>query len=211
MTVKNLGPGANRAGADAVYSCAGGRSLVPEKGMPASDEQLLRAFVAGSEASLGELAQRYEGALVGLARGLLWGRDDLARDAVQDAWVRVIRGARHFDARSRVKTWLYRIVVNRCSDLRERWGDRMKGQAPEGELPAPGGPGEWDSESVARLRVALEGLAPGQRVTVLMCYHAGLTHAEVAEALGVPLGTVKSRLHAALDALRGKLQEEGAR
>lgn len=64
--------------------------------MDRSDGDLLRAFAAGETAALGQLAQRYERGLLGLACGLLHGRNELAKEAVQEAWLRVIRFARGF-------------------------------------------------------------------------------------------------------------------
>jgi RNA polymerase sigma-70 factor (ECF subfamily) len=82
-----------------------------------SDEALLRAFAGGERGALGELAARYERSLLGFARGVLRS-EDLACDAVQEAWVRVIRHAETFRGRSSFKTWMYRIVINRCNDIR---------------------------------------------------------------------------------------------
>src|SRR5262245_9698088 len=82
------------------------------------DLTLLRRFAMGEDAALGELAARYERPLLGLAMGLLKERD-LARDAVQETWLRVIKSARHFAGASTVKTWIYRILINRALDMRK--------------------------------------------------------------------------------------------
>src|SRR5262245_53080026 len=93
----------------------------------ASDRDLLLRFAMRSDAgALAALAERHERSLLGLARGLLGGRETLACEAVQAMWLKVIRDARSFEGRSSVKTWLYRIVVNQCRDLRKR---EMKGRA----------------------------------------------------------------------------------
>ena len=84
----------------------------------ATDEKLLGAFVKGDQAALGELARRHECSLLGLAGGLLGGGSAAACDAVQETWVRVIRYGHSFNGRSSFKTWLYRITINRCRDLR---------------------------------------------------------------------------------------------
>jgi RNA polymerase sigma-70 factor, ECF subfamily len=175
---------------------------------PASDESLMEQFVRGDRAGLAALAERHERLLLGLARGLLSGREDLALDAVQETWVRVIRFAGGFEGRSAVRTWLTRILVNQCRSMR---GMLRRGM---GEL--GGGDGGRASEagsspSDERLWRALEGLGEGPREVVLLCYHHGLTHEMVAEVLEVPVGTVKSRLHAGLRDLRAALSPEGAR
>src|SRR5262245_348535 len=83
------------------------------------DFPLLQRFVKGDDGALGELAARYERPLLGVAMGLLSDRE-LARDAVQEAWLRVIKSAKHFVGASTVKTWLYRIVINKSLDLRQK-------------------------------------------------------------------------------------------
>jgi RNA polymerase sigma-70 factor, ECF subfamily len=167
-----------------------------------SDTLLLDRFAKGDAASLGEIARRYEGPLLGLSRGLLRGREDLAREAVQDAWVRVIKGATYFDKRAKVRTWLYRIVINRCSDIRARELQGINGAATD--LPAPA----RDTDATTDLRAAVEGLPESRRLVLLLCYHRGLTHEQAAEVLDLPVGTLKTRLHAALETLRGVLKPE---
>src|SRR5262249_29261237 len=81
------------------------------------DEQLLKRFAKGERNALGELARRYELPLLGLACGMLGGRRDLAMDAVQETWMRVIRFHSNFNGRSSVKTWLYRIAINQCRNV----------------------------------------------------------------------------------------------
>ncbi len=87
--------------------------MTPEK----TDEQLLADFLAGERSALVELARRYEPPLLGLALGLLGGQRDLACDAVQETWLRVIRFGKQFAGRSRFRTWVYRIAVNQCHTL----------------------------------------------------------------------------------------------
>lgn len=170
------------------------------------DDILLAEFVRGDARGLSVLAERYERSMLGLACGLLGGRRDLAQDAVQETWVRVIRFAKGFEGRSGVKTWLYTILVNQCRGMRVAMT-----RTSADEDAAQGTGDEPARKSDERLRAAVESLAEGPREVVLMCYHHGLTHEVVAEVLGVPLGTVKSRLHAALRDLRAALSPEGAR
>lgn len=173
-----------------------------------TDEALLAAFARGRDDALGALAARYEAVLVGLARGLLSGRDDLARDAVQDSWVRVIRFAKHFDGRSSVKTWLYRIVVNRCSDLRRRIvPPALNGTAEARASDEPLEVIEVEDRK-ARMRKAVDRMPGDTRLILLLCYHEGLSHAEASAVLEIPVGTLKSRLHAALESLRGAMASE---
>ncbi len=102
-----------------------------------TDEQLLSAFVGGQSAALGELARRYERALLGLARGLLGGREDLACDAVQETWLRVIRFGHQFAGRCSCKTWLYRIGINQSRTLRSSQAS-LEREICESALATPG-------------------------------------------------------------------------
>lgn len=170
-----------------------------------TDEELLRRFARGEKAALGLLAERFERPLLGLARGLLRGSDDLAMEAVQDTWVRVIGSAKLFAGRSTVKTWLYRITINRCHDLRQA-GRLAVAAHLNGKAPA--GPPVSQTESSEQLRAALETLPGERRLMLILCYHAGMSHPAAAEVLGIPVGTLKSRLAAALEELRSLCRKE---
>lgn len=181
---------------------------------PVSDETLLKQFADGRSASLGDLAQRYEAPLLGLARGLLRGRDDLARDAVQETWVRVIRFAESFNGNSGVKTWLYRIAINQCRDLaalaakhstRTEAAAHTAGDSKENTAVDAGA---IETERDDQIRAAVSTLDFDKREILLLCYHEGLTHNDAARTLGIPVGTLKSRLHAALAELRERLNRE---
>ena len=184
-----------------------------------TDEQLLASFARGDRSgrgALGALAERYERGLLGFARGRL-GSEDLACEAVQEAWVRVIRHAGSFKGRSTFKTWMYKIVINRCNEIRSEV--KRMGRGREAAIPMDAAArvvvGEETGVSVGELngtlKKAVEELEERKRMVVLLCYHEGITHESAAEILGVPLGTVKSRLNAALSELRGKLVEEAVR
>jgi len=155
-----------------------------------TDEQLLSRFAKGDDSALGELARRHELHLLGLARGLLDGRDDLARDVVQ-------------------KTCLYRILINRATDLRTRAAKLDRGlpgnvAQSNGHEPPPEAALE-SGEQADSLRTAVAALSPDKRLILLLSYHEGHSHESAAEVLGIPLGTLKSRLHSALEELRSRL------
>ena len=176
----------------------------------ARDLKLLRRIAKTDLAALGTLAGLYEPSLLGLARALLTGRDDLARDAVQDTWERVIRGARSFAERSTVRTWLYRILVNRCHDLRAkaaRERSPVLARLPRAEAAEPA----ERMELSTRVRAAAAELPDGQRLVLLLCYHRSLSHTQAAEVLDIPVGTLKSRLAKALASLRDSLDSESMR
>lgn len=181
---------------------------------PVSDETLLKQFADGRKAALGDLAKRYEAPLLGLARGLLRDREDLAQDAIQETWVRVIRFAASFNGNAAVKTWLYRIAINQCRDLAAmaaKQSDKVESaaaNADDANDESTGDDAAIESERDEQIRDALDALELDKREILLLCYHDGLTHNEAAKALEIPVGTLKSRLHAALTELRERLNRE---
>jgi RNA polymerase sigma-70 factor (ECF subfamily) len=184
-----------------------------------TDADLLKQFAGGNTESLGLLAERYESSLLGVARGLLGGggrTDELAREAVQDCWMRVIRHSGRFRGDSSVRTWIYRILVNRCFEKRSVEG-RAARLAASAEFfthddlsqnPASLASSEDMGDHVAQ---AVETLPESMRVVLILCYHRGLTHQQSAEVLDIPLGTLKTRLHNALTRLRESLTLEKAK
>ena len=123
--------------------------------------------------------------------------------------MRVIRYGKSFHAGSSFKTWIYRITINQCKNIR----DSIRKTTPNGlesqtdepdHLPSP------DTERSSELREAVAKLGQPRANVVLLCYHAGMTHEQAAEILQIPLGTLKSRLHAALGELRETLTPEYA-
>lgn len=176
-----------------------------------TDESLLSRFLGGESEALGELAGRYENQLLGLAWGLLDGRSDLARDAVQETWLRVIRYGASFNHRSLFKTWIYRITINQCKNLRKKNRQDSSESSLNGESKTNDEPQSSSSKPAPNeLRQALKRLDRRRSDVILLCYHAGLNHEQAAEVLGIPLGTLKSRLHAALRELRETLVPETA-
>ena len=164
------------------------------------------------------LVERYQGRAYRLALRVL--RDeDAARDAVQEAFVKAYTALERFEGRSSFFTWLYRLVINQCIDMRRReHGDRRvewrEGDVlEEAELPlapeaaelAPALPVDLAARSELRehMASAIEKLPDATRETLLLREVDGLSYAEIAEAQGIPKGTVMSRLHYA----RRKLQE----
>lgn len=267
----------------------------------ASDEELLRAFANGQRHALGELAERYERPLLNLAVAIL-GSPDLAVEAVQETWLRVVRYSASFNGRSSVKTWLYRVAINQCRSMlaarpgattdetdepstrgggadgvdqpdpadgadRSDQSDRSDRSDPvdeaagtgrtrsrprDTEKPRPSSsdtertrPRSSDTErtrsessradeagkliersqrdsdcasdparaaalsdEIEKLKRAVKRLSVPLREVVLVCYTHGMTHEEASTTLGIPLGTVKSRMHAALKALRQQMKRE---
>jgi RNA polymerase sigma-70 factor (ECF subfamily) len=141
--------------------------------------------------------------LHGIARLIL--RDtELAEDATQDALVRAWRDLPTLRDVERFDAWLHRILVRSCADVgrhRRRWRAEI--------TVLPTEPAESDRASDLadrdQLERGLRRLTDGQRTILVLTYYLGLTPSESADALGIPIGTAKSRLHYAIDALRAAL------
>ena len=173
-----------------------------------SDEALLAQIARGDEAALAELYDRFGRIAYGLAARIL--RDQaLAEDAVQDAFLGAWRTAAAFDPkRGTASTWLMTMVHRRAVDLVRREDRRKTSQLDD----APVASTETTDEQAAmreerrRVQAALAQLPADQREALELAYYGGLTQSELAERLGVPLGTVKSRMFAGLAKLRDLLE-----
>lgn len=174
-----------------------------------SDEALLGAVARSDEAALAELYDRFGRIAYGLALRIL--RDAaLAEDAVQEAFLQVWRSADRFDRRrAKAGTWILTFVHRRAVDLVRR--EERRRTEPEEAAPVPAGPGaDDDAERRSKREVvqdALRRLPPEQREAIELAYYGGLTQSELAERLGQPLGTSKSRMFSGLSRLRELLEE----
>jgi RNA polymerase sigma-70 factor, ECF subfamily len=126
-------------------------------------------------------------------------------DVVQETWLRVIRHAGSFREESSLRTWLYRIVVNQSRTFATRATRLVKHKS---SVPIPVGDISHDKASLPSIAQAVESLDESKREVLLLCHHRGMTHEQVASILEIPLGTVKSRLHAAVTAVRERLASE---
>ena len=177
------------------------------------DEELLRRHLAGDPDAFGQLFLRHKDRLWAVALRTV-GDPDEAADALQDAMISAFRRAEDFRGRSAVTTWLHRIVVNAAVDrLRRRPARSINWSGDEdalAALAARGGPGaggtgagtagapggaETAEEVETRLEVdtALRMLPPQQRAALVLVDMLGYPVSEVAEILGISVGTVKSR------------------
>jgi RNA polymerase sigma-70 factor (ECF subfamily) len=152
------------------------------------DVALLRAHVAGDRDAFGTLVRRHRDRLWAVALRTLGDREEAA-DALQDALVSAFRAADRFRGESAVTTWLHRIVVNACLDRVRRAQARPTTDLPEVEIAEP----DTDRETVLDVHAALARLPIEQRVAVVLVDMQGYPVADAAAALGVPIGTVKSR------------------
>jgi RNA polymerase sigma-70 factor (ECF subfamily) len=164
-----------------------------------SDEELVAAYVAGgtgSATAFDELVTRYERRVYGICYRYFGDPAD-AEDAAQETFVVLLRRAETFRGTARFSTWLYRVATNACNDLARRRGRRpavggdLDALAAEPALDDPIGARELSAD----LARALADLHDDTRDAVVLHDVGGLPYADVAARLGVPVGTVKSRIH----------------
>lgn len=179
-----------------------------------SDDELLSRQRRGDRDAVEELFRRYRGLAYRVAHRLL-GHDADALDAVQDGFIKALTHLDGFEGRSSFKTWLLRIVSNAALDLgrQRRRRDAMTlessaGVDLQGE-PSPSTPPPGQELEHADLRrlldVALKSLPEAQRRTFVLHVDGGLSYREVADVLGISIGTVMSRLFYARQKLRAAL------
>ena len=177
-----------------------------------SDEALVALVARSDESALAELYDRVGGTAYGLAYRVL--RDEaLAEDAVQEAFLGLWRSAGSFiPERAKASTWILTLVHRRAVDLVRR-EQRRRAEPIEGvPEPAVGSAEEaaWLRLDRERVQDALAQLPDQQREAIELAYYGGFSQSELSEKLGVPLGTIKSRMFAGLARLRELLDEAGA-
>ena len=176
-----------------------------------SDEALVALVARSDDSALAELYDRYGGVAYGLARRIL--RDPaLAEDAVQETFLAVWRSAASFiPERAKASTWILTILHRRAIDVVRHEERRRVEQLAATAEPEPAGDVTddvaWLRLQGARVREALRKLPDTQREALELAYYAGFTQSELAERLGEPLGTIKSRMFNGLARLRELLEE----
>ncbi len=184
-----------------------------------SDEELLTRFCKGQTEAFGALVRRYERELYGYLRRYL-GDATLADDVFQNTFLQVFLKSGQYEAGRPVRPWLYTIATNQAIDALRRNGrhqavsldmkhvepgdgevnsltEMLQSRAPDPLAVAHG------VEQRERIRASVDRLPDFLRQVLILAYYQGLKYREIADILGIPVGTVKSRLHAALV----KLQE----
>jgi RNA polymerase sigma factor (sigma-70 family) len=175
-----------------------------------SDEELLDAVASGDDGALAALYDRFGRVAYGLAYRIL--RDQaLAEDAVQEGFLAVWRSAQGYQReRSKAATWILTLVHRRAVDLVRREDRRRAEALDEAQEPASASVDEEAGLRDRRVAVqaALQQLPDEQRQALELAYYGGYTQSELAERLGVPLGTIKSRMFAGLNRLRELVPEQ---
>lgn len=190
------------------------------------DSDLVRRLQEGDEQAFVTLVERYHALLLRVASAFVPSRA-VAEEVVQDTWLGVVKGIERFEGRSSLKTWLFRIVVNRARST----GVRERRETPTDSIHEPAVPperfgphGEWSSPPVpwtddAEDRIVardtarkvsrhLDRLPAGQRRVVLMRDFEGLPAAEVCNLLGITEANQRVLLHRGRSRLRNMLERE---
>lgn len=158
----------------------------------------------GDESALAALMDRYKGPLYGFLNRRVEG--SAADDLFQESWLRVVRARDRFDPRRRFSTWIFQIANNLCRDRGRRRAveirhlDELARSRRDAPVRAPRLPVELRLD----MRRRLEALPERLREVLVLRYYQQLPERDIAEILGIPRGTVKSRLHAAVKALRAQ-------
>jgi RNA polymerase sigma-70 factor, ECF subfamily len=182
------------------------------------ESSLIERCAAGDEAACTELVAEHQRMVVQLAVNLL-GDHEEALDLSQEVFLRVFRTIHRFRGQSSLRTWIYRIAVNQARNRHRFWRRRHRADqvsldqhvAAHGDS-LPGGDATPDrllaqKELAQRLQQALDRLPFDQRTAIVLREIDGLSYEEIAFSLGVAIGTVKSRLTRARQALRLDLHE----
>ena len=180
---------------------------------------LIQRCSAGEEEACSELVQEHQRMVVHLALHLLGDREE-ALDLSQEVFLNVFRKIGRFRGQSALRTWIYRIVINQARNRQRWWKRRHRSEQisldehlqNHGDLPAPRDLNAPDrvlgrKELAVRIWKALDGLPFEQRTAIVLREVDGLSYEEIAFSLGVAVGTVKSRLTRAREALRAQLRE----
>jgi RNA polymerase sigma-70 factor (ECF subfamily) len=183
-----------------------------------SDEELVSRSIGGDADSFNQLVLRWERPIYALAYRVI-GREEDARDVCQETFLRAFRALGGFRGQAKFSSWLYRIALNLCRDWVRRQRRTPVVQLPEDvdvmELAASREPTEPIEDLVARrdltrvVEKAMARLPEEQRTAIILKEYHGLTFQEIADLVGCPLSTVKTRLYQGLSVLRRDLNQTG--
>lgn len=187
-------------------------------GTATSDEQIVERALTGDADAFGEIVRRWERRIFALAFGML-GREEDARDATQETFLAAFRNLRGFRGEAKVSSWLHRIAVNQCITRQRRakvrneaaLDDEEEKNASSFAAPLDVSPSRVveNLERTVAVRRAVNSLPVELRQVIVMKEFEELTFREIADALELPLSTVKSRLYTALRQLQMRLQKFG--
>ncbi|HET9249267.1 MAG TPA: sigma-70 family RNA polymerase sigma factor [Actinomycetota bacterium] len=182
---------------------------------PEPDQRLMRSFAARDPLAADALYQRFAGRIYGLGLVML-GSDAAAQDLVQDTFVKLWRSAERYDrSRGKLETWVLLMARSLAIDairrrvLEARTLEQVDRPREADEAPGP------DEQAVThdlteRAQRAMAALPPEQRAALELAYLGGKTSAEISDLEGIPVGTAKTRIRAALLRLRDQMSSDRA-
>ena len=184
---------------------------------PADEAEIIRRCLAGDERAHRELMARYERPVFSVAMRMLRQRED-AEDVTQETFVRMFRALERYDPTRPFAAWLFTIASRLCIDLLRRRKIRPValvrqevGSSEEEPIDIPDtSPGPetltQHEEEERRVQQLIEGLPPHYRIVVVMRHQQDMAYEEIADALELPLGTVKARIHRARALMAQRLE-----
>jgi RNA polymerase sigma-70 factor (ECF subfamily) len=194
------------------------QSLANRDKVSIETEELIRRCQRGDELAIGALIRRYENYVFRLCFLVMRSEQD-AEDMTQETFIRAFRALPRFEVRegASFEAWLYRIAVNACrSRMRRKWYQVLPWPNPAPDVVAEpeAQPDRLVVKDERRNEIlrAIDSLGEKHRLVVILRYYAGLSNEEIAQTLGIPSGTVRSRLHTARQRLKtvlaGKEEEQ---
>lgn len=184
-----------------------------------TDEELVTAFRGGDISAFDTLVQRWERKIQGAVYRIMGSGED-ARDLAQETFLRAYRGLGSFKSEARFSSWLYQIALNLCRDrLRQRRGktlvsiedlDPATAARVDRSGPTVTAHDMVEAKDLGRIvAAAMSDLPEEQREVIVLKEYEGLTFQEIADTLGVPVSTVKTRLYRGLVQMRERLERQG--
>ena len=178
-----------------------------------SDSQIIERTLGGEPDAFNMLVRRWERQIYGLTLRML-GRDEEAKDATQETFLSAYRNLSKFRGEAKFSSWIYRIALNICNTKlrgRSRAVISLDEQREESGLELAASSDDLGSrlqqEQITRhVRRALQGLPADMRQVIIMKEYEGLKFSEIAEILGIPISTVKTRMYTGLSELRKRLE-----
>ena len=171
------------------------------------DQLLVLQCQQGDEAALAELVCRWQPKLARHAYRLTENHEAIS-DIVQETWLAVVRGLRKLDDPACFRPWAYRIVTNKCADWIRRQQQLRKTQSSLANEAPSNEPSSDNSDEIALLQQELKLLPQEKRTILTMFYLEEMPINEIAQAMNIPEGTVKSRLFHARKLLQSKLERQ---
>jgi len=184
-----------------------------ESDLELSDSQIIQRTLEGEPDAFNALVRRWERQIYGLTLRML-GRDDEAKDATQETFLSAYRNLAKFRGEAKFSSWIYRIALNVCNTRLRSRSKLSLSLDEQRELRGFEIPSDADdlgsviqqAQITRHVRRALQGLPAEMRQVIIMKEYEGLKFAEIAEILGLPISTVKTRMYTGLSELRKRLE-----